>query len=299
MSYKIYKKRKWRLAMSDKKNTLLSVEVFPPKKDDEFEGVYAVLDQLKLLEPEFISVTYGAGGSRSKKTVEIASYIQNTLGIKAIAHMTCVGNKREDIARVAGELKEAGVCNILALRGDRPSYMTDEQFEGRDFTYASQLVGYVKSIAPQMHVAGACYPEKHYEAASMDEDLDNLLLKVNAGCESLISQLFMDNDKFYSFLELARKKGITVPIHAGVMPITSMKQVDTSISLSGTSIPREYSGIIEKYSTNAEDFRKASVDFAIRQIIDLVEHGVDGVHIYSMNKPKLTKQIMDAVKGQA
>lgn len=281
--------------MSDKK-TVISVEVFPPKKDDEFDGVYSVLDQIKLLEPAFISVTYGAGGSRSKKTVEIASYIQNKLNLTAIAHMTCVGNKCEDIRRVAEDLKKAGVNHILALRGDRPSYMTDEQYESRDFVHANELVAYIKSISPQMHVAGACYPEKHYEATNMREDLINLKTKVDSGCEMLISQLFMDNGVFYSFQEQCLASGITVPIHAGVMPITSVKQVETSIALSGTSIPKAFSDIIAKYSDEPEEFKKASTDYAIRQMMDLIAHQVDGVHIYSMNKPKLTKQIMDALK---
>lgn len=273
----------------------LSFEVFPPKKDDEFEGVYATLDKLSALNPAFISVTYGAGGSRSKKTVEIASYIQNTLHIKALAHMTCVGNKKEDIDRVCKELASANVDHVLALRGDRPAAMTDEQYESRDFAYANELIAYLKSKT-SLHIAGACYPETHFEAMSKRADLARLKAKVETGCDFLITQLFMNNDVFYDFQENCLANGITVPIHAGIMPITSTKQVATSISLSGTSIPKAFSDLIAKYGDNPEDMRKAGIDYAIRQILDLQEYGADGIHIYSMNKPKMTAEIVNAIQ---
>lgn len=274
----------------------LSFEVFPPKKDDEFEGVFAVLDQLKELDPSFISVTYGAGGSRSKKTVEIADYIQNKLDIPALAHLTCVGNQHDDIDQVLGQLKSAGIENILALRGDRPKDMSDEQFNSREFQYASELIQYIKSKDNSFQITGACYPEKHFEAMSTRSDLANLKNKVECGCDFLITQLFMNNDVFYDFQEKCLANGITVPIHAGVMPITSVKQVQTSIALSGTSIPKAFSDIVARYRDNPEDMRKAGIDYAIKQIIDLQEYGADGVHIYSMNKPELTKEIVNAVR---
>lgn len=205
------------------KKPTLSFEVFPPKKDDEFESVYATLDKLSTLQPDFISVTYGAGGSRSKKTVEIASYIQNTLHINALAHMTCVGNKREDIDKVCEELASANVNHVLALRGDRPAYMTDEQYESRDFAYANELVSYLKSKT-SLQITGACYPEKHFEAMSKRADLARLKEKVECGCDFLITQLFMDNDVFYEFQESCQTAGICVPICAGIMPITSTKR---------------------------------------------------------------------------
>lgn len=279
-----------------KKKPPISFEVFPPKKDDEFDGVYAVVDQLSKLNPEFISVTYGAGGSRSKKTVEIASYIQNTLHVKALAHMTCVGNKKEDIDRVCDELAAANVNHVLALRGDRPAYMTDEQYESRDFAYANELIAYLKSKT-DLHIAGACYPETHFEAMSKRADLARLKAKVETGCDFLITQLFMNNDVFYDFQENCLANGITVPIHAGIMPITSVKQVTTSISLSGTSIPKAFSDLIAKYGDNPDDMRKAGIDYAIKQILDLQEYGADGIHIYSMNKPKTTTEIVNAVRA--
>jgi methylenetetrahydrofolate reductase (NADPH) len=277
------------------KKPTLSFEVFPPKKDDEFEGVYATLDKLSTLHPDFISVTYGAGGSRSKKTVEIASYIQNTLQIDALAHMTCVGNKKEDIDRVCAELADANIHHVLALRGDRPAYMTDEQYESRDFAYASELAAYLKSKT-SLQIAGACYPEKHFEAMSKRADLARLKDKVAIGCDFLITQLFMNNDVFFEFQENCLANGITVPICAGIMPITSVKQVSTTISLSGTSIPKSFSDLVAKYGDNPEDMRKAGIDYAIRQIIDLKENGADGIHIYSMNKPKTTAEIVNAIQ---
>lgn len=277
------------------RKSIVSFEVFPPKKDEEFEGVYNVLDKLAELHPEFISVTYGAGGSRSKKTVEIASYIQNQLHIRALAHMTCVGNRKEDIDRVVEALQKVNVNHVLALRGDRPVYMSDDQFNSREFQYANELVAYLKSKDSNLHIAGACYPEKHFEAISMRSDLEMLKNKVRTGCEMLISQLFLDNDVFYSFQEKCLANGISIPVHAGIMPITSTKQVETCISLSGTSVPKTFSDLIAKYGHNPEDMRKAGIDYAIRQIRDLQEGGVDGIHIYSMNKPKTTREIAESI----
>lgn len=276
------------------KKPTLSFEVFPPKKDDEFESVYATLDKLSALQPDFISVTYGAGGSRSKKTAEIASYIQNNLNINALAHMTCVGNKREDIDRVCEELAAANVNHVLALRGDRPAYMTDEQYESRDFAYANELVYYLKSKT-SFQIAGACYPEKHFEAMSKRADLARLKDKVDCGCDFIITQLFMDNDVFYEFQESCQAAGINVPICAGIMPITSAKQVATTISLSGTSIPKAFSDLVAKYGENPEDMKKAGIDYAIRQISDLKKYGADGIHLYSMNRPKTTEEIVKSI----
>lgn len=272
----------------------LSFEVFPPKKDGEFEKAYEVLDALGELAPDFISVTYGAGGSRSRKTVEIASYIQNRLSIDAVAHMTCVGSKKEQLLEVYRELKEKNVSHVLALRGDRPRDMSDEQFEARDFAHASDMMRFLAENT-DLHIAGACYPEKHFEAFSMEADLNNLKRKQEAGAEFLISQLFFDNDFYYGFLEKTEKKGITVPICAGIMPITSAKQIGTTITLAGSSIPKALADIIAAYGENPEDMRKAGIDYAIRQIRDLQENGVNDIHLYTMNKPKMAKEITEAI----
>ncbi len=278
-----------------KKEPTLSFEVFPPKKEDEFEQVFSILDALSKLSPDFISVTYGAGGSKSKKTVEIASYIQNTLNIQALAHLTCVGNTAAQIETVINELKANNVNHVLALRGDRPKDMTDEQFNSREFAHASDLIHYLKEQA-NLHIAGACYPEKHYESFSMESDLKHLKEKQDAGAEFLITQLFFDNDYFYNFREKAAKKGIVIPICAGIMPITTAKQIGTTVSLSGSSVPKAMSDMIAKYADSPEDLRKAGIDYAIRQILDLKENNVDGIHIYTMNKPKMAAEIVAAIR---
>lgn len=279
--------------MFENKRTL-SFEVFPPKKDGEFEKAFEVLDALGELKPDFISVTYGAGGSRSGKTIEIASYIQNRLDIDAVAHMTCVGSKKENLLEVARALHENHVKHVLALRGDRPRDMSDEQFLSRDFAHASDMMQFL-SEHTELHMAGACYPEKHYEAFSMEADLNNLKKKQEAGAEFLISQLFFDNDFYYSFLEKASKKGITIPICAGIMPITSSKQIGTTITLAGSSVPKALADIIAAYGENPAEMRRAGIDYAIRQIRDLRENGVDNIHIYTMNKPLMAREIIDAV----
>lgn len=281
---------------AEKESIPVSFEVFPPKKDGEFEAAFATLDKLGALAPAFISVTYGAGGSNSGKTVEIASYIQNRLKLPALAHITCVGSRREALQNVVSGLKEAGVTHVLALRGDRPRDMTDEQFAARDFEHASDMIAYLKELDPSLHISAACYPEKHYECFSMQSDLGYLKLKQDAGARDLISQMFFDNDCFYEFQDRARRKGITLPIHAGIMPVTSAGQLGTSISLSGATIPKALADMIARYGDSREDMRKAGIDYAVRQIIDLEQNGVDGIHIYTMNRPRMAAEIMETIR---
>ena len=276
------------------KKSQLSFEIFPPKKDEEFENVYQILRDLGKLNPDFISCTYGAGGSRAGKTIEITSFIQKELHIDAIAHITCVGFTKEDLEQNCAALKAAGVSHVLALRGDRPQTMTDEQFNSREFYYAVDLIRYLKEHTT-LDILGACYPEKHFEAPSFEEDLRHLKEKVEAGVSSLISQMFFDNQYFYRFLNKARALNINVPIHAGIMPITTAKQIGTTVSLSGSSVPKELADIIATYGDDKEDMRKAGIDYAVRQIRDLQEHGVDGIHIYSMNKVKTTTEICSMI----
>ena len=274
--------------------TGLSFEVFPPRKDEEFENVYPLLQQLARLHPDFISCTYGAGGSRAGKTIEITSYIQQQLHIDAIAHITCVGFTKEDLHKNCTALQEAGVNHVLALRGDRPLSMSDEQYNSREFYYASDLVHYLKEHT-SLQISGACYPEKHFEAPSLENDLQHLKEKVDAGVSSLVSQMFFDNTFFYRFLDKVHGMGIRVPIHAGIMPITTAKQLGTTVSLSGSSVPKALADLIATYGDDKEDMRKAGIDYAVRQIRDLKEHGVDGIHIYSMNKVKTTVEICSQI----
>lgn len=279
---------------SNHNKTSLSFEVFPPKKDEEFDNVYQILREFGRLNPDFISCTYGAGGSRAGKTIDITSFIQKELQIDAIAHITCVGFTKEDLEDNCAALKGAGVNHVLALRGDRPQWMSDEQFDNREFYYAVDLVRHLKEHT-DLCISGACYPEKHFEAPSLEEDLRHLKEKVDAGVSSLISQMFFDNDYFYRFLDKANDMGIHVPIHAGIMPITSSKQLGTSVTLSGSSVPKKLADIIAKYGDDKEDMRKAGMDYAIRQIVDLKEHGADGIHIYTMNRVKTTAEIVSQI----
>lgn len=279
--------------MFESKGTF-SFEVFPPKKDGEFEKAFDVLNELAKLGPDFISVTYGAGGSRSGKTLELADYIQNTLGIDTIAHMTCVGSKKEELLAMWEKLSANNVNYVLALRGDRPADMSDEQYAARDFAHASDMIAFLRENT-QLHMAGACYPEKHFESFSMESDLNHLIKKQDAGAEFFISQMFFDNDYYYSFLDKADRKGISIPICAGIMPITSAKQLGTTISLSGSSIPKALSDLIAAYGDSKEDMRKAGIDYAIRQIRDLQENGVNNIHLYTMNKTKTAREIIEGI----
>lgn len=269
----------------------ISMEIFPPKKDSEFSSAFRVAKELSEIAPDFISVTYGAGGSRAGSTIEIASYIQNELHIPAMAHLTCVGSTRDDIGRMCAEFKKHNISNVLALRGDRPKDMSDEQYDGREFTYAANLVDFLKERT-DFEIWGACYPEKHFESFSKESDLMHMKEKQDRGVSQFITQLFFDNDFFYEFRERAARKGITAPIHAGIMPITSAGQIGRSVSLSGSSVPKALSDIIANYGDHPEDMYKAGIDYAIRQCADLLQNGVDGLHIYTMNKPDVAKQIV-------
>ena len=274
-----------------KGKTVFSFEVFPPKRNDDIYDIYKTLDQLKTLDPDFISVTYGAGGSNSKKTATIASYIQNICEIEAIAHMTAVSMNRDTLLHFLDGLRQKGVCNVLALRGDRPKDMSDEDYNNRIFLHASDIIKVIHSHS-DLCVAAACYPEIHPESANRADDLLHLKEKVDSGVNFLLTQMFFNNEKFYEFRNLADKKGIHIPISAGIMPITSARQLGTSVSLSGTSIPPALSSIVAKYTDNPEDLRKAGLDYAVNQINDLLANDVDGIHIYTMNHAATASYIM-------
>lgn len=276
------------------KDSSLSFEVFPPKKDDEFENCYKVLDSLATLNPDFISVTYGAGGSRSKKTVDITSYIQNTLKLDAMAHMTCVGSSEEDILAVTKDLEAAGVSHVLALRGDKPRDMSDEQFEKRIFPHATDLIQFLNKNT-NLNISASCYPEKHPEAISMDSDIAFMKMKQDMGAKMFISQLFFDNADFYRFVERATQAGITVPIVAGIMPITSAKQIGSTVTLAGSSVPKKLADICARYGEDAATMRAAGIEYAINQIQDLKKCGMGHIHIYCMNKAKMTAEICNAL----
>lgn len=276
-----------------KDRTIFSFEVFPPKKTSSIETIYETLEGLSDLKPDFISVTYGAGGNRSdSKTCQIASDIQEKYGILSAAHLTCVYNTKEDIDFILKELEAHGIRNILALRGDiNPDFPVK-----KDFKYASELVSYIKSRG-EFHVSGACYPEGHGEAESLIDDIKNLRKKVEAGASHLMSQLFFDNAHFYDFLEKARIAGIEVPIEAGIMPVVNKSQIERMVSMCGASLPVKFSRMMQKYEHQPEALRDAGIAYAIDQIVDLISNGVDGIHLYTMNNPYVAGKINDAVRS--
>lgn len=271
-----------------------SCEVFPPKRDDDIYEIFQTLDAIEDLKPDYISVTYGAGGSNSKKTAKICSYIQNICDVQALAHMTAVGMTKDTLAERLEELQKKAVTRILALRGDKPRTMSEEEFEAREYRYASDLIRGIRDFGG-FRIAAACYPEKHPESPDVETDLKFLKEKCDLGVEELITQMFFDNEKFYRFREAIGRMGIQASLHAGIMPITKVNQLGTSVSLSGSSVPTELSNLIARYSEDPEGMRKAGIDYAIRQVDDLLKHGVDGIHIYTMNKADVTREIYKAL----
>ena len=276
-----------------KGKTVLSFEVFPPKKTSPVETIYDTLGQLKDLSPDFISVTYGAGGNAANTvTCDIASYIANTLNIPSVAHLTCVYSTKETVLKQLEMFKEKGVENILALRGD----VNPEIPRLHDFEYASDLTAFIKANG-DFHVSGACYPEGHLEAPSIVEDIRNLRHKTDAGAEHLMSQLFFDNSAFYNFREKALIAGINVPIEAGIMPVVNKKQIERMVSMCGASLPAKFSKVMQKYENNPEALRDAGIAYAVDQIVDLISNSVDGIHLYTMNNPYVARKISESIKN--
>lgn len=274
------------------KRPLISFEVFPPKKDADIEDIYSALGQMAKLSPGFISVTYGAGGSGSSNmTVEIASKIQDEHNVCALAHLTCIGAEKESLRRLIAQMKERGIRNVLALRGDIP----DGCELGDSYRYAEDLIRELRASG-DFCVGAACYPEGHIECDDLDFDTECLRRKQEAGADFLITQLFFDNDHFYRFLERARSGGVTIPITAGVMPILSQKQVSRMIFTCGASLPSGIVKLLHKYENNPDDLRRAGVEYMVRQMNDLLAHGVDGVHLYTMNKPEIAAYCMEQIK---
>jgi methylenetetrahydrofolate reductase (NADPH) len=281
--------------LSSVKKVLFSLEVFPPKKDTSVNVIYNTLLGLRGLPVDFISVTYGAGGSQvqKNKTCEIASLIRSNYHIEPVSHLTCVGSQKEDIAASLDALQENGVENILALRGD----LSPDRQPTEDFRHAVDLIHFIKEYAPQMDILGACYPEGHPESDSLEEDLLHLKEKVDCGVSHLITQLFFDNAYFYSFLEKARQKGIHVPIEAGIMPIVNKSQIERIVSMCGASVPHKMATYISRYSDNPAALRDAGIFYATEQIMDLLENGVDGIHLYTMNNVEVSQRISSSIES--
>lgn len=276
----------------DSKNkAIFSFEVFPPKKTSPIESVYSKLEEICELKPDFISVTYGAGGTGGhSRTCEIASKIKNDFGVESVAHLTCVNSTKADIDSTLEDFRIHNIENILALRGDYVEGVEPK----KDFLHASDLCAYIKSKG-DFDLGGACYPEVHGEAKDEVEDVLNLRKKVDAGAEHLISQLFFDNDAFYRFVERTKIAGINVPIEAGIMPVTNKSQIERMVSMCGASLPAKFSKIMHKYEHNPEALRDAGIAYAVEQIVDLLANGVDGIHLYTMNNPYVARKISESV----
>lgn len=279
-----------------KGKTVFSFEVFPPKKTSPIETIYSALGELKDLSPDFISVTCGAGGSTGHKaadsnTVKIASYIQNDLGITSCAHLTCVYYTKQDILEHLEQFGKYGVENILALRGDIDPNVP----RLHDFEYASDLTRFIKENG-DFDVAAACYPEGHMEAESLARDINHLKIKIEAGAEHCISQLFFNNDVFHRFRELLEIAGINIPVEAGIMPVTNKKQIERMVSMCGASLPPKFTKMMQKYENDPEALRDAGIAYAVDQIVDLISSGVDGIHLYTMNNPYVARKISESIK---
>ena len=269
----------------------VSFEVFPPKQWDKIENTKATVREMSKSNPSFMSVTYGAAGTRSGFTQEIANEIKKS-GITPLSHLTCLTSTKEKIDRVVTELKENNIENILALRGDIPEgfVFPDKQY----FRYAYELINEIKRIG-DFCIGGACYPEMHPESESREADINNLKFKVDCGAEFLTSQMFFDNEKFLEFKELCIKKGVNVPLIAGIMPITNANQIKRSIELSNSSVPKKFFKIMERFGDDPKSMKQAGIVYATEQIIDLMANGVNNIHIYTMNKPEVSAQIMNGL----
>lgn len=273
--------------------TVFSFEIFPPKKNGSIDTIYKTLEGLSDLHPDFISVTYGAGGSEANViTSQLAGLIKSKYHTESIAHLTCVNSTKAEIDFQIEKLKEHGIENVLALRGD----INPDIPPKKDFAHASDLISYARERS-DLSFSGACYPEGHTECDSLEKDIENLKIKIEAGATHLISQLFFDNGSFYNFLDKARSAGINVPIEAGIMPCVNASQIQRMVGMCGASLPPKFTKMIARYENNTEAMRSAGIAYAVDQIIDLCANGVDGIHLYTMNNPLIAQKIAESVSS--
>ena len=277
----------------NKKIPVISFEVFPPNKNFSKEKLIEVTGQLAELNPDFISVTYGAGGTNRSGTIEIASHIKNNLNIEVMSHLTCIGSKKQDISNYIQEIKKHNIKNVLALRGDIPQGRDESIYNEGDYRYASDLISDIKT--EDITIAGAFYPETHFENNDL-QDLIHLKNKVDLGVDFLISQIFFDNDKFFNFMEQAQKLNINVPLSAGIMPVTNAAQIKRITSLCKSSIPKKLEKILDKYGHDSESMKKAGFIYATEQIIELLDYYIPAIHLYAMNKPEVAKAIINNIE---
>ncbi|MBQ7836684.1 MAG: methylenetetrahydrofolate reductase [Clostridia bacterium] len=269
----------------------LSFEVFPPKTDTAFESVKSATEEIAKLKPAFMSVTYGAGGGTSKYTLDIAKNIKDTYGVSTLAHLTCVSSTKETVRKKIEEIRAAGICNVMALRGDLTPEMENSDRSGWSYRHAVDLVRELRESGADFCIGGACYPEIHPESVNQKDDILRLKEKVDAGCDFLTTQMFFDNNLLYNFMYKIREAGITVPIVAGIMPITNANQVERAIKLSGSHMPQRFKSLVDKFGTSPAAMKQAGIAYATDQIIDLYANNITNVHVYSMNKPDVAEKI--------
>ena len=265
----------------------LSFEVFPPKTDLAFDSVEGAIFEIAKLRPSFMSVTYGAGGGTSKYTLNIAKDIKNKYNVPTLAHLTCVSSSKETVKERIKDIKDAGIQNIMALRGDIPSEMTNSDRTSWDYLHAIDLIRELKEYDNDFCIGGACYPEIHPESSNSKEDIKYLKEKVNAGCSFLTTQMFFDNNLLYSFLYKIREAGVSVPVIPGIMPITNASQIERAIKLSGSFMPQRFKALVDTFGSDPKAMMQAGIAYATDQIIDLYANGITNVHVYSMNKPEV------------
>lgn len=271
----------------------LSFEVFPPKQESSFESVRHATEEIATLDPSFISVTYGAGGGVSQYTLAIAKNLKDKYNIPLLAHLTCISSDKSTVKARINDLKEAGIKNIMALRGDIPESMINDDRSKWDYNYAIDLIHEIKNSDTGFCIGGACYPEVHPESANQMEDLKHLKEKVDAGVEFLTTQMVFDNNLFFNFMYKLRETGVTVPVVPGIMPITNAKQVERSIKLSGSFMPQRFKALVDKFGNDPESMKQAGIAYATDQIIDLYANGINNIHVYSMNNPSVARGIQE------
>lgn len=276
-----------------KEGLSLSFEVFPPKTDSAFESVKTATEEIAKLRPAFMSVTYGAGGGTSRYTLDIAKNIKESYGVPTLAHLTCVSSTRETVAKKIEEMRDAGIENVMALRGDLTPELEQGDRSKWAYRYAVDLVRELRASDANFCIGGACYPEVHPESRNQKEDILHLKEKVEAGCSFLTTQMFFDNNLFYNFLYKIREAGVTVPVMPGIMPITNGRQVERAIKLSGSLMPQRFKALVDKFGENPAAMKQAGIAYATDQIIDLYANGIRNVHVYSMNNPDVAAAIMN------
>ena len=270
----------------------LSFEVFPPKVSSSFDSVKTATEEIAKLKPSFMSVTYGAGGGTSKYTLDIAKNIKELYGVSTLAHLTCVSSTEQTVREMIEHMKEAGIENVMALRGDITPEMEGQDRSKWHYRHAVDLIRQLKESGADFCIGGACYPEIHPESLNQKEDIKYLKEKVDAGCEFLTTQMFFDNNILYNFLYKIREAGITVPVIPGIMPITNANQIERALKLSGSYVPQRFKSLVDKFGSDPAAMKQAGIAYATDQIIDLVANGVSHIHLYTMNKPMIAGGIM-------